>query len=182
MKIYTKTGDKGQTSLFGGKRVEKNNLRIEAYGTIDELNSIIGVVLAEGIDEKGEKILTILQNELFILGGELATPDDVEVKTVVKISDADIEFIENSIDDLEKDLEPLKYFILPGGNKAASLLHLARTVCRRAERIIISVSKDEKISSKVIIFVNRLSDFLFVLARYQNHIKSTPEIKWKPRG
>lgn len=182
MKIYTKTGDKGKTSLFGGKRVDKNNERIEAYGTIDELNSIIGLILTENVSTKGIELLTHIQNTLFVLGGELATPNDVKSKNVVNIAETDIEYLENSIDELDKELEPLKNFILPGGNKVASLLHFARTVCRRAERIILNISPEENIDTKIIIFVNRLSDFLFVLARYENHLQSTPEIEWKPRG
>ena len=182
MKIYTKTGDDGKTSLFGGKRVDKDNLRIEAYGTIDELNSVIGIVLTDNVSEKTSKILNLIQNSLFVIGSELASPSDVESKAITPVTEEDIRILENYIDEIDTDLSPLKNFILPGGTKSASLLHFARTVCRRAERRIVEIDKVEKINQKIIVYINRLSDLLFVIARYENHVASSPEIEWKSRG
>lgn len=182
MKIYTKTGDEGKTSLFGGKRVEKNHTRLEAYGTIDELNSVLGVSLAFCKDELTKKIIYEVQNSLFRVGSELATPPEVKSKAIVAISKEEIRNIEKVIDEIELKLNPLKNFILPGGSKSASFLHLARTVCRRAERKIIVLDLEESINPDIIVYINRLSDLLFVLARFANHISSTPEIEWKQRG
>jgi cob(I)alamin adenosyltransferase len=134
MKIYTKTGDSGNTSLFGGKRVDKDNQRIEAYGTLDELNSVIGLILVEKVSDKTRKILTILQQSLFVIGSELATPSDVQSKAIRPLTNEEISVLENYIDEIDADLPSLKNFIIPGGTKSASLLHFARTVCRRAER------------------------------------------------
>jgi len=177
MKIYTKTGDDGTTALFGGGRVPKNSLRVECYGTIDELNSSLGVVVSE-IDTIviRERLLKI-QNHLFNLGGELATPE--ESKVVSGIEKKDVEFLENTIDEIEKELQPLKQFILPGGTKGASLLNLSRTICRRAERLVTSLSKIEKISDVILAYLNRLSDLLFVLARYENKVKNVEDIPWQ---
>ena len=182
MKIYTKTGDFGNTSLFGGKRVDKDNQRIEAYGTLDELNSVIGLILVEKVNEKTRKILTILQQSLFVIGSELATPSDVQSKAIRPLTNEEIKLLENYIDEIDADLPPLKNFIIPGGTKAASLLHFARTVCRRAERRIVEIDKSENISKNIIAYMNRLSDLLFVIARFENHVTSTPETEWKPRG
>ena len=177
MKIYTKTGDDGTTALFGGGRVPKDSLRVECYGTIDELNSSIGVAVSE-IETLviREKLLKI-QNHLFNLGGELATPD--ESKIISRIENKDVGFLENTIDEIEKELQPLKQFILPGGTKGASLLNLSRTICRRAERLVTSLSKIEKISDVILVYLNRLSDLLFVLARYENKVKNVEDIPWQ---
>lgn len=182
MKIYTKTGDSGNTSLFGGKRVEKDNQRIEAYGTLDELNSVIGLILVEKVNDKTRKILTILQQSLFVIGSELATPSDVQSKAIRPLTNEEISVLENYIDEIDADLPSLKNFIIPGGTKSASLLHFARTVCRRAERRIVEIDKSENISKNIIAYINRLSDLLFVIARYENYVTSTPETEWKPRG
>jgi len=182
MKIYTKTGDSGKTSLFGGKRVEKDNKRIEAYGTIDELNSILGLVLTEDINKKTSTIISRIQNTLFELGADLATPEETVRKSGNNLTDDEILFLEKSIDEIEKSLKQLTNFILPGGSKTASLLHFARTVCRRAERRIVEISREEKLNEKVIVYVNRLSDLLFVIARFENHVSSTQEVEWKTRG
>jgi cob(I)alamin adenosyltransferase len=178
MRIYTRTGDDGTTSLFGGVRVKKNNVRVEAYGTVDELNAVLGIVRAVSKDEKINKIIQTVQNLLFTLGADLATPFDVKSPKLKRIGDEDIKLVENFIDELEAELEPLKNFILPGGVLLSSVLHLARAVCRRAERRIISLSEVEKINEKVIPFVNRLSDLFFVLARYANKIEGVDDIKW----
>ncbi|MEN3039168.1 MAG: cob(I)yrinic acid a,c-diamide adenosyltransferase [Candidatus Kryptonium sp.] len=178
MKIYTRTGDDGMTSLFAGGRVRKDNVRVEAYGTIDELNAILGIVRAISRDSVINEIIIDTQNLLFILGADLATPVGVENIKVKRISQDDVEKIEKLIDKVEENLEPLKNFILPGGTLLASFLHLARTVCRRAERRIVSFSEKEKINENIIPFVNRLSDLLFVLARYANKIENVDDIKW----
>lgn len=180
MKIYTKTGDNGETGLFGGKKVKKNNPRISAYGTIDELNSLLGLVVSENPSDKTKDIIANIQYVLFVLGAELATPNDFKSKKNQEITDKDITYLEKEIDKIDEEIPPLKFFILPGGSKPASLLHLARTVCRRGEREIIEIEDD--ISEKILIYVNRLSDLLFVMARYENHTASTREIEWKPRG
>ncbi len=178
MKIYTRTGDNGTTSLFGAGRVKKDDPRVEAYGTIDELNSILGVARAVSKSDEISEIIQEVQNYLFTLGADLATPLNVESRKVKRISRSDVERIEIFIDEIDSKLEPLKNFILPGGTFLASLLHFARTVCRRAERRIVYLSEREKINEQVIPFVNRLSDLLFVLARYANKIENVDDIKW----
>ena len=182
MKIYTKTGDEGETSLFGGNRVTKTNQRIEAYGTVDELNSFFGLVLSEKVNEKTKEILVENQNLLFVIGSELATPENVKDKLTRIVGKADVENLEKSIDDIEKELKPLKNFILPGGTKSASLLHVCRTICRRAERRVVEISMHEEVNPELLAYINRLSDLLFVLARFENHTSSKPEIYWNIRG
>jgi cob(I)alamin adenosyltransferase len=179
MKIYTKKGDSGNTSLFGGQRVSKSSKRIDAYGTVDELNSILGMATSFGLSEKGTELLKTVQQQLFILGADLATPQSKEIR-INRIGSNEVEFLENAIDDMEKSLEPLKNFILPGGAKAGSTLHFARTVCRRAERITVECRHEEEISEVAIMYINRLSDFLFVLARYENNQAGTEEKTWVP--
>jgi cob(I)alamin adenosyltransferase len=182
MKIYTKTGDDGKTSLFGGERVLKNNLRIDAYGTVDELNAIIGVVISDKIDDKIKQILINIQNTLFVIGSELASPKNVKSNVIKNISSDEINFLENSIDNFDSKLPELKNFILPGGTKDSANLHFARTICRRAERIVVELDSQEKINHNIVVYLNRLSDLLFVFARYENFVTSTPEIEWKSRG
>ena len=178
MKIYTKTGDKGETSLFGGKRVPKDSLRIEAYGTVDELNSILGIVRSKNPNDEIENILSSLQDDLFVLGADLATPLTHQSKFIPRISKVHVQRLEKTIDRLEKKLPPLKIFILPGGSVAGSHLHFARTVCRRAERNTVRLSRNENIGEMVMAYLNRLSDLLFVMARYANHLKGKSEEKW----
>lgn len=178
MKIYTRTGDDGTTSLFAGGRVKKDNARVEAYGTVDELNSILGVIRAVSKDNFINETIKDIQNLLFVLGSDLATPIGVESIKVKRITKDDVEKIERLIDKVEESLEPLRSFILPGGTFLASFLHLARTVCRRAERRIVSLSEKEKINENIIPFVNRLSDLFFTLARYANKIENVDDIKW----
>lgn len=179
MKIYTKKGDKGETSLFGGQRVLKSAKRISAYGTIDELNSILGLAEAFGLSTESAERIENVQRHLFVLGSDLATPSTSKAR-IDRIGGAEVEFLENAIDEMEMSLEPLKNFILPGGSPAGAVLHVARTVCRRAERITIECSQEEDISEVAIQYLNRLSDFLFVLARYENHISGKPEKTWAP--
>ncbi len=182
MKIYTKTGDDGSTSLFGGTRVQKNNIRINAYGTIDELNSVIGLALSHKISEEVKFELQEIQNTLFQIGSELASPENVKSDLIKKTSKEEINYLESLIDKFDENLPPLKNFILPGGIESASYLHFARTVCRRAERIIVELKELELININTLIYLNRLSDLLFVLARYENYVTQTPEIVWKIRG
>ncbi len=180
MKIYTKTGDHGDTSLFGGQRVSKNHSRITAYGTVDELNSIIGIIRASDPDPVLEGMLERIQNELFVLGADLATPPEKNTR-IDRIGDDHVRRLEQDIDTLEEELKPLKSFILPGGSQGAAYLHLARTVCRRAERNIFSCRQFEIVSDEALIFLNRLSDLLFVMARYQNKFKGVRDVVWKAR-
>jgi len=180
MKIYTKTGDKGETSLFGAGRVSKDNIRIEAFGTVDELNSFIGLVITESKNDEVKQTLIKIQNQLFNLGSDLATPNEMESQniSIPRITDEDYKYIEQQIDFFSDKLDELKFFILPGGTRAASILHIARTICRRAERRVVALNNTVKINSNIIIFLNRISDLLFVLARYENKISGINDIKW----
>lgn len=180
MKIYTKTGDKGETGLFGGERVSKNSPRIEAYGTVDELNSFIGLAINDVKSERIIKVLEILQNLLFNLGADLATPE-TEKNKKLNISRIPEEYslqCEKWIDSFESEMPPIREFILPGGSRGASLLNICRTVSRRAERNIIHLSNLEQINPNISIFVNRLSDLFFVLARYENFTQNREDVKW----
>jgi len=181
MKIYTKTGDNGETSLFGGGRVPKNNLRISAYGSVDELNSIIGIAVTEALNAEVKEILVSVQNDLFTLGSDLASPVEKENKNFVipRIGKDKIEKLETLIDSIEYKLPELRNFILPGGSKGASLIHFARTVCRRAEREAVSLLKSVDIGTNPVVYLNRLSDLLFVLARFENLSSGYPDIEWK---
>lgn len=181
MKIYTKTGDDGYTSLIGGTRVPKYHLRIESYGTVDELNSYIGLIRGQEIDEKDQLMLKEIQDRLFTIGSSLAANPE---KSNIKIPDLyqkDIELLETEMDRIEAVLPQLKHFILPGGNNAVSFCHLARCVCRRAERITIHLSENSFVEEKVKIYLNRLSDYLFMLARKIGHDQNIKENNWIPR-
>jgi len=179
MKIYTKKGDSGDTSLFGGQRVSKSTERIEAYGTVDELNSYVGLATSYDLSEKGTDLLRTVQELLFTLGADLATPPSSEAR-IARIAEKDIRFLEDAIDDMEENLQPLKNFILPGGSQPGATLHVARTVCRRAERAAVACQETDDISDACIKFLNRLSDFLFVIARYENKQAGVREETWKP--
>ncbi len=180
MKIYTKTGDNGETSLFGGERVSKDHLRIEAYGTVDELNSVLGMLGNEFNDVDVKETVLKIQNDLFTLGADLATPLSKDSKvSVTRIGNDCIDWVEKKIDFFEEKLPALKSFILPGGTRSASILHFARTVSRRAERKVVTLSKNVDIGSHIIVYLNRLSDLFFVLSRYENFAVGTPDIKWK---
>ncbi len=185
MKIYTKTGDKGQTSLIGGKRVPKYHLRIECYGTIDELNSWIGLIRDQGIDDHSITLLLEIQDRLFTIGSLLAAdPDKSNPKTREKIpdlTDNDIAILEKEIDRMVDHLPELRSFILPGGNNTISFCHLARCVCRRAERLIVQLGEESLVDDKVIVYLNRLSDYLFILARWMAQQKNIAETPWSPR-
>jgi cob(I)alamin adenosyltransferase len=182
VKIYTKTGDDGTTGLFGGARVKKASARVEAYGTVDELNATIGLARATRLDPFAESVLAQTQVDLFTLGAELACVPGKEEKLSMTLIDADdAARLERAIDDAEKDLPPLKSFVLPGGSAQASALHLARTVCRRAERCVLSMD-DTPARSDVVIYLNRLSDLLFTLARHANLKAGVEDVPWAPRA
>ena len=179
MKIYTRGGDTGETSLFGGERVRKNAPRVSAYGEVDELNSTIGVARAELTHDDLRAKLETIQSSLFDLGGELATPGARAAKKAgPRVGETDVAELESWIDALETELEPLRNFILPGGARAAALLHLCRTVCRRAERAVISLGERESIEPLLVRYLNRLSDFLFVVARVVNKRAGVSEPQW----
>lgn len=186
MKVYTKTGDKGTTALLGGIRVPKNHIRIDAYGTVDELNSCIGLVRCNNIGNELNEILIKIQTKLFYLGSELATPSDKMIMANGKqrlpkiIQENDIEQIERWIDKIEEELPPLRHFILPGGNYGSSHTHLCRCICRRAERICVSLSEVEEIREELVKYLNRLSDFFFVLARKISIDAGHQDIQWLP--
>ena len=181
MKIYTKTGDEGMTSLFGGKRVSKSNLRIETYGTIDELNSYVGLLRDQEVNKKRKDALVEIQDRLFTIGSILATePGNAKVK-IPSLQETDIIFLEQKIDEMDVQLPPMKSFVLPGGHQSVSFGHVARTVCRRAERLVIALNQVEKIDDKVIKYINRLSDFLFVLCRMMTQELGAEETPWQPR-
>ena len=178
MKIYTKTGDKGETSLFAGGRVPKCHIRVEAYGTIDELNSVLGVARAAEPSQQADLWLEQVQNQLFHLGSDLATPLDAKADWVTRVMADDVKWLEATIDQMTAELSPLKNFILPGGTAAAAHLQVARAVCRRAERLIVALGEGEDIGDHVLAYVNRLSDWLFTLARYENMLAGESESKW----
>lgn len=186
MKIYTKTGDKGTTALYGGNRVSKASARVESYGNIDELNSFIGLAKSEITDEKVLNQLKKIQFDLFTLGSESATPTDKltlangKSRLTLMISETEIEELENWMDEYETQLEPLQYFILPGGGKSATALHVCRTVCRRAERSLVLINESEEVRPELIKYLNRLSDYLFVLARYVSKLNEEKEEYWNP--
>jgi cob(I)alamin adenosyltransferase len=182
MKIYTKTGDDGTTGLFGGARVKKASLRVEAYGTVDELNAVIGLARTMSLDAQTDAVLDEVQTELFTIGAELACVPGKEDKLGMHLIDADdAAMLERAIDDAEIGLPPLKNFVLPGGSVQSARLHLARTVCRRAERAVLAMD-DAPPREEVVIYLNRLSDLLFTLARKENHAHAVPDVPWAPRG
>jgi cob(I)alamin adenosyltransferase len=180
MKIYTKTGDRGETGLFGGPRVRKDHPRIEAYGTVDELNSILGLARAQGVGEEIDRLLARIQHELFSVGAELASPKP-DANRMRVIAHPHIEYLEHAIDRFEAELPPLKQFILPAGTPSAAALHLARTVCRRAERGVVTLDHlpGETVSPELIVYLNRVSDLLFVLARTVNRQSGTDDVPWE---
>ena len=179
MKIYTKTGDKGTTSLVGGTRVPKTHIRLEAYGTVDELNSNLGLLITYLLDGKDKDFLQQVQDRLFAVGFHLATDrEKMELKEASIISSEQVEMVEREIDRLDTLLPPLSAFILPGGSRGAAVCHVCRTVCRRAERRILALAEQVEISSELLAYVNRLSDYLFVLSRKMNQDDKKGEIFW----
>lgn len=181
MKIYTRTGDSGTTSLFGGERASKHSIRVKSIGYIDELNALLGTVLAESPDKNVTGLLVRIQGELFVLGADLATPNTAKTK-VTRIKKPFTTRFEKEIDRMDQELPKLKNFILPGGSSAGAKLHLARTIARRAERAIVTLADEEKINHAILPYINRLSDWLFVLARYVNKLEEKPEQIWKGRS
>lgn len=182
-KVYTRTGDAGETALGGGQRVAKDSPRIAAYGAVDELSSAIGVARAAGLDRRLESELQRIQNELFHLGSDLCVlEEDKERMPVPRIEDRHVMALEALMDSLSRELEPLANFVLPGGSPGAAGLHLARTICRRAERCLVTLARQEPVGPHTLAYLNRLSDALFVMARYENHRRGEPDLLWDSRA
>ena len=181
MKIYTKTGDKGKTSLIGGTRVPKNHIRIEAYGTVDELNSYIGLIRDQKIDKHTQAILLEIQDRLFTIGSLLASDPGRSKMKVPSLFEEDITLLEKEIDKMNETLPEMRSFILPGGHTTVSFCHIARCICRRAERCSVKLSENEPVPEIIIKYLNRLSDYLFVLSRQLGKELKTKETPWKPR-
>jgi cob(I)alamin adenosyltransferase len=179
MKIYTRTGDTGETALFAGGRVSKGHVRLHSYGSVDELNAILGLAVAAKPDKTLQDAITRVQSELFVVGADLATPLDAKSEWIVRVSPPMIELLEGEIDEWEAVLPPLKNFILPGGSLSGALLHQARTVCRRAERWVVMLQETESVNPQVLRYVNRLSDWLFVAARLANLRAGQAEKTWQ---
>lgn len=178
MKIYTKTGDAGDTGLFGGARVSKADPRVEAYGDVDELNAHLGVARARGLDGDVDELLALIQAKLFDLGAELASAPGSKASTMPRVSEDDVTHLEQAIDRFEAELEPLKSFILPGGTPAAAALHVCRTVARRAERRVVALTGETELRMEIVRYLNRLSDLFFVLARVENHRAGVADVPW----
>ena len=181
MKIYTKTGDKGETSLIGGVRVPKYHLRIESYGTIDELNSYIGLIREFSIDPNYKTVLKDIQDRLFIIGSNLASDPEKSRMKIPELMDADVIELEREMDFMNEQLPELRHFILPGGGKDASFCHIARCICRRAERLVVQLANESTVEPLVVMYLNRLSDYLFVLGRKLSLDSKNEENKWIPR-
>jgi cob(I)alamin adenosyltransferase len=181
MKIYTKTGDTGKTSLLGGRRVSKSDRRIEAYGTVDELNSYIGLLRDQEINKPREVVLKEVQDRLFTIGATLASEPGKENVKRPDLHEEDLELLEKEIDDMESQLPALRHFILPGGHQVVSFCHIARTVCRRTERCVIDLMETEHVDEIIVKYLNRLSDYLFVLGRLIAQDLGVEEVTWKPR-
>src|SRR5271157_2635518 len=179
-KIYTRTGDKGETGLVGGARVSKDSLRVTAYGSVDEANSVLGIARSHLKDKELDILLAELQADLFVVGADLASVSGNEQRSLPRITKEKVSELERTIDKYEAELPPLKSFILPGGGITGSILHNARTVARRAERHIVTLSKAEKINDQMLPYMNRLSDLLFVLARVVNHRELKGDVEWHP--
>lgn len=180
MKIYTKTGDRGVTGLFGGARVPKDDVRVEAYGTVDETNAAIGTARAARLPPDIDAVLARVQEDLFVVGAELGTEPGKEDRLPGgRIAQDDIRRLETAIDDAESGLPPLKSFVLPGGTPGAAALHQARTVCRRAERRVLSAGSSAPVRPELVVYINRLGDLLFVLARRANHVAGVPDVPWR---
>ena len=181
MKVYTKKGDKGETGLIGGTRVSKSNIRIEAYGTVDELNSHIGLLRDTSVDKKRKEQLIEIQDRLFTLGSWLANDEEKSKMKLPELISSDVTYLEHAIDEMEEELEPMKSFVLPGGHVNVSYCHIARCVCRRSERLVVGAAEVIPVSDLVISYLNRLSDYLFVYSRYLCLKLEAEEIPWKPR-
>lgn len=178
MKIYTKTGDKGTTGLFGGKRVSKDDIRVEAYGTVDELNSAIGLLIAHCSHQSIVEFLNKIQNELFVLGSHLASDPSKKNAHIPDLKPSMISDLENAIDSMDKEIPELKFFVLPAGSVSIATTHLCRTICRRAERRIVTLSHHAAVDESIIIYFNRLSDYLFTLSRFIAKLDGVEEVPW----
>ena len=182
MRLYTKTGDDGTTGLFGGVRVDKDSERVEAYGTVDELNAVLGLVRASGAPAEIDELLEAIQNDLFAVGAEIACAPGKEVRLGCDpVGDGRIAALEQAIDRADSALPALKNFVLPGGSPSAAALHHARTVCRRAERLLVRTGRSGSVRNELVIYLNRLSDLLFALARRANQLAGLPDVPWQPR-
>lgn len=181
MKIYTKTGDKGETSLLGGSRVPKFHLRIEAYGTVDELNSYLGLIRDQDIKESFKSFIIDIQNNLFVIGSNLAKEPGKEKVKIPEIDESEIFALENKMDEMNETLPEMKFFVLPGGHQTVSHCHVARCICRRAERVCVHLAKNSEVSPIIITYLNRLSDYLFVLSRKLSSDLGAQEIPWKSK-
>ncbi len=181
MKIYTKTGDKGETSLVYGTRVRKNDMRIDSYGTVDELNAYIGLLRDQAVNETRKDILKEVQDRLFTIGASLATEPNKDRKKIPDLYESDVELLEKEMDKMDAELPELRHFVLPGGHESVSFCHVARTVCRRAERLCVALSREVEVDDLIIKYLNRLSDYLFVLSRKMAQELHVEEIKWIPR-
>ncbi|GAB3306441.1 cob(I)yrinic acid a,c-diamide adenosyltransferase [Hymenobacter tenuis] len=181
LKIYTKTGDKGLTSLIGGTRVPKSSLRIDCYGTVDELNSYLGLVRDQEVNAKRRDLLKEIQDRLFTIGASLASDPEKSKMKIPDLHEQDITLLEQEMDRMNETLPELRVFVLPGGHQSVSFAHVARCVCRRAERLVIQLREDSFVADLVIVYLNRLSDFLFVLSRQMAHELQAEEVKWEPR-
>lgn len=182
MKIYTKTGDKGSTSLVGGTRIGKGELKIEAYGSVDELNAWIGVLGEFGVNFHRKELLKEIQDRLFTIGADLASESEmVKQKKVPDLFETDIELLEKEMDEMNEQIPPLRSFVLPGGDLSVAYAHVARTVCRRAERLVVRLAETEDVNPLVIKYLNRLSDYLFVLSRMNTYEMAVEEVTWQPR-
>jgi len=179
-RIYTRTGDQGETGLVGGKRVPKDSARVEAYGAVDELSALLGLAQAFSSGSRIESLLTELQKDLFLVGSALATPQEVDVRS--GLHPERVRALEEAIDWFQGQLPQLNHFILPGGTRGAALLHMARSVARRAERRVVALTRDEDVTSAVLSYLNRLSDLLFVMARWENRCAGVAEEQWVPVG
>jgi cob(I)alamin adenosyltransferase len=181
MKVYTKTGDKGQTSLIGGTRVSKSHDRINAYGTVDELNSYIGLLRDQEVNQVRKGILLEIQDRLFTIGSHLATDPKKSSFKLPELEEDDIKLLEDEMDRMNEVLPEMRFFVLPGGHASVSYCHIARTVCRRAERLVVALQDTEPVEQLIAIYLNRLSDYLFVLSRMNTQELNVEEIAWKPR-
>ena len=180
MKIYTKKGDKGETGLLGGTRVKKSHIRIESYGTVDELNSWIGLIRDQKIDSHSKEILIHIQDRLFTIGSHLASDPSKKGMKIPEVREEDVTILENEMDKMNESLPEMKSFVLPGGHTTVSYCHIARCICRRAERCTVDLAQNDKVEDLIIKYLNRLSDYLFVLSRKLSHDLKAEEIPWKP--
>ncbi|MFY0624745.1 MAG: cob(I)yrinic acid a,c-diamide adenosyltransferase [Reichenbachiella sp.] len=180
MKIYTKTGDKGKTGILGGTRLLKSDLRIESYGTVDELNSYLGLLRDQTVNREHSKKIVKIQSDLFVIGSHLASDSDKSKVKIPEFNNKVVEDLEKWIDDMDAQLTPLKFFVLPGGHESVSFGHVARCVCRRAERGVVLLAQSDYVDENIVIYLNRLSDYLFVLCRWMSQKLEVEEIPWKP--